>query len=285
MPELPEVEAIRRQIGCVVTGGLICMAKVQRRDVVRDRLGRREGRLSPDDLGRRRVIRDVDRRGKQLMISFSDGGGMIIRLGMSGRINLEDGSTRQSVFAHRHLVWMIESPNAPETKIRMSFIDPRRFGGVYLFTSAEDCQSRLLAGLGPEATSIQGRRLGGLLRRTRRAVKAALLDQAVLAGVGNIYADEALHRAGLHPARPGDSISSPEASRLAAAIRFTLRRAIQAGGSTLRDHVLPDGSAGVFVGQHQVYGRGGAPCLHCRHPLEVVQIASRTTTFCPKCQR
>lgn len=285
MPELPEVEAVRRQVEGVVVGGVIKGVKVHRRDVVRDRSSRREGRLLSNHLGRDLTIDRVGRRGKQLMISFSNGGGMIIRLGMSGRIALEDGSTRNPAPPHQHLVWVIGVPNHPERQTWMSFIDPRRFGGVYLFASTEDCLGRLLTGLGPEATSIRGRQLGDLLGRTRRAVKAALLDQSVLAGIGNIYADEALHRAGLHPARPGDSISAPEATRLAAAIRSTLRIAIQAGGSTLRDHILPDGSSGAFIEKHQVYGRGGAPCHHCQQPLQVLQIASRTSTFCSTCQR
>jgi formamidopyrimidine-DNA glycosylase len=285
MPELPEVEAVRRQVEGVVVGGVITRVQVHRRDVVRDRSGRREGRLAANHLGRGLTIDTVGRRGKQLMISFSNGGGMIIRLGMSGRITLEDGSTRNPAPPHRHLVLRMKVPNTPEKQTWMSFIDPRRFGGVYLFASIEDCLDRLLAGLGPEATSIRGRQLGDLLGCTRRAVKAALLDQSVLAGVGNIYADEALHRAGLHPARPGNSISPPEAARLAAAIRSTLRVAIQAGGSTLRDHILPDGSSGAFIEKHQVYGRGGAPCPHCQQALKVLQIASRTSTFCSTCQR
>ena len=284
MPELPEVEAIRRQVQQVVAGGLIEKVRVHRRDVVRDRSARRKGRLSVDHVGQHQVIESVDRRGKQLVVLFSSSGGMIIRLGMSGRITIEEGLNRHPVPPHRHLVWTITPPKSSQKQIKMSFIDPRRFGGVYLFDSVEDCQSRLLTGLGPEATSIRGNRLHDLLGGTRRSLKAALLDQSVLAGIGNIYADEALHRAGLHPARTGDSISRPESTRLAAAIRSTLRVAIEAGGSTLRDHILPDGSSGRFIENHQVYGRGGSPCLGCQGPLEVLTIAARTTTFCPTCQ-
>ena len=285
MPELPEVEAIRRQVQPVVTGGFIQGVKVHRRDVVRDRSRHREGRLSVDHVGRHQVIQSVGRRGKQLMIVFSNGGGMVIRLGMSGRITIEEGLTRNPLPPHRHLVWTITPPKRPQKKIKLSFIDPRRFGGVYLFASAEDCQNRLLAGLGPEATGIRGRRLHDLLGGTRRSLKAALLDQTVLAGIGNIYADEALHLAGLHPARSGDSISLAESTRLAAAIRSTLQVAIKAGGSTLRDHILPDGSSGGFIENHRVYGRGGSPCLRCQAPLEVLTIAARTTTYCPICQQ
>ncbi|MDB4775766.1 bifunctional DNA-formamidopyrimidine glycosylase/DNA-(apurinic or apyrimidinic site) lyase [bacterium] len=285
MPELPEVEAIRRQVRRVVMGGRIHKAMVRRRDVVRDRSNHRKGRLFTKDLGRGQVVDSVERRGKQLLVGFSDGGGMVVRLGMSGRITLEDGSKRNPVVAHQHLVWMVESPRPSQSPIRMSFIDPRRFGGVYLFGSVEDCRERLLTGLGPEATSIPGTRLHERLGRTRRMVKAALLDQSVLAGVGNIYADEALHSAGVHPERTGQSISLVEAEKLAVAIRSTLKRAIQAGGSTLRDHVLPDGSPGAFVGEHRVYGRGGKPCLACGKELEMLQIASRSSIFCPRCQR
>ena len=284
MPELPEVEAIRRQVRDVVMGGRIRRTVVYRRDVVRDRSSRREGRLFTGHLGRSHVVDSVDRRGKQLVVGFSNGGGMVVRLEMSGRITLGDGSKRNPATAHQHLIWTIEPSQPSHGPIRMSFIDPRRFGGVYLFSSIEDCRERLLTGLGPEATSIQGIHLSERLGRTRRAVKAALLDQSVLAGVGNIYADEALHRSGVHPERSGRSISLVEAERLAAAIRSTLERAIRVGGSTLRDHVLPDGSPGGFVGEHEVYGRGGEPCLSCGQQLEVLQIASRSSTFCPRCQ-
>lgn len=282
MPELPEVEAIRRRIRPLLAGARIERCQVDRRDVVRATDGARTGRLDRSGLGADRTIETIDRRGKQLVIRFADDGGLVIRLGMSGRLDLHPAGTRRPTPAHRHVRWTIES--ARHGRLRLEFIDPRRFGGVHLARDRADLESRLLGGLGPEGVTVTGRDLHDRLGRTRRAVKVALLDQAVVAGVGNIYADESLHAAGLHPGRPGDSIAPAEADRLAEAIREVLAQAIEAGGSTIRDHRLPDGSSGDYAARLAVYGRGGAPCPTCGTILEEDRFAMRTTTWCPTCQ-
>ena len=166
----------------------------------------------------------------------------------------------------------------------LEFIDPRRFGGIHLAHDAGDLEGRLLGRLGPEGVEITGPMLLERLGRTRRAVKTALLDQSVVAGVGNIYADESLHAARIHPSRPGSSITPAETDRLANAVRSVLVRAIDAGGSTIRDHRLPDGSEGGFATRLAVYGRAGSPCERCGATLRETRISARSSTWCPSCQ-
>lgn len=282
MPELPEVEAIRRRIRPLLAGARIERCVVDRRDVVRDPDGGRAGRIDRRLLGTDRTIRTVDRRGKQLILRFADDGGLVVRLGMSGRIDLRPATDRRRVPDHRHVLWTVVSPD--RGRHRLEFIDPRRFGGVHLARSRSDLEARLLGDLGPEGLEISGQALHGRLVRTVRAVKTALLDQSVVAGVGNIYADESLHAARIHPARPGRSIEPDEADRLAGAIRSVLLRAIEAGGSTIRDHRLPDGSSGGYAASLAVYGRGGEPCLVCGSILQESRFSMRSSTWCPTCQ-
>ncbi len=282
MPELPEVEAIRRHLASTLTNMSIDRASVRRRDVIRDLGGRRRGRLHPADLGVGRRVEMVDRRGKQLIVRLEDGIGIVIRLGMSGRLELHPRGSR-STSPHRHVVWMLRGAGtSPET--RLDFIDPRRFGGVHLAQSPSDLEERLLAGLGPEAHTIAPETLYDRLRRTSRSIKTAMLDQSVIAGVGNIYADEVLFAAGVHPNQPANTISRPQVKRLADALRVILQKAIEQGGSTIQSHTLPDGGVGNFASHHKVYGRGGLPCTRCGDSLDRVVLGGRSTTFCATCQ-
>ncbi|MHC4793014.1 MAG: bifunctional DNA-formamidopyrimidine glycosylase/DNA-(apurinic or apyrimidinic site) lyase [Planctomycetia bacterium] len=283
MPELPEVEAVRRQLAMSILDRTVERVRVHRRDVVRDTNGRRRGRISSEQLGVDRRIRRIGRRGKQLIIEFDGDHGLIVRLGMSGRIEIGDAGARRTVPPHRHVAWTIAGGSG-RPRLRMEFIDPRRFGGVHLFESPEDRDQRVLSRLGPEATLIDGKALGGRLKASERAIKAALLDQQVLAGIGNIYADESLFRSGIRPDRPACDLSDQDLARLARCIRTTLGRAIDAGGTTLRDHRLPDGSSGTFSDGHLAYGRSGQPCTRCRVPMVSSIVAGRTTTWCDSCQ-
>lgn len=283
MPELPEVEAVRRQLAASILGRVVERVRVHRRDVIRDPKGRRRGRITGEELGVDRKIRRIGRRGKQLVIGFEGDHGLVVRLGMSGRIEVGDLALRRRVPPHRHVTWTIAGDSGRPC-LRVDFIDPRRFGGIHLFESPEDRDQRVLGGLGPEATLIDGKALGDRLRGSRRAIKAVLLDQQAVAGIGNIYADESLFRAGIQPHRPACDLTDRDLERLARCIRTTLDRAIKAGGTTLRDHRLPDGSTGTFSDGHLAYGRSGQPCTRCGTPMNGSIVAGRSTTWCESCQ-
>ena len=165
------------------------------------------------------------------------------------------------------------------------FRDPRRFGGLWCYASRESMEAERWSRLGPDALSIDARTLSKRLGRTRRAIKAALLDQRLLAGLGNIYADEILFAARIHPLSRSASIPPAHCRRLAETIRRVLRQAITAGGSTLRDYVDGQGRPGTYVLRHLVYGRRGKPCARCRRPLRSRPVAQRTTVYCPSCQK
>ena len=161
----------------------------------------------------------------------------------------------------------------------LRFRDPRRFGGVFWL----GCESAD-RGLGPEPLTLKAQKLAKQLARTRRAIKAALLDQAVIAGIGNIYADEALYLAGIHPLTPANEMSAEQVGRLNRAIKLTLRRAIKARGSTLRDFVDADNAPGGYRSKHQVYDRAGERCRRCKSVIERIVLTGRSTCFCPRCQ-
>ena len=264
MPELPEVECVRRSLEPGLIGRRVIRSTIRRRDIITPR-----GIIHPLAGG---TIQSLDRHGKQLAIVDHLGRAVVVRFGMTGGLMLT-GSSRHPT--HTHASWLLDSG------MRLRFIDARRFGGLVY---APEGPGALWAHLGPDALHIRADVLRRRLDGSRRAIKAALLDQHVLAGVGNIYADEALHAAGLHPARPAGSLGHAESQALAGAIRTILRSAVDAGGSTIRDYRDGAGRAGLFQNRHSVYGRGGLPCLRCGHVLEMGLIAQRTTVWCPVCQ-
>ena len=248
--------------------------------MVRDTRSRRRGAIEPSSLGIDSKVVLVGRRGKQLVLHFENGTATVIRLGMSGRLEIPSG--RGFVPPHRHVSWTFHGTGSEP--VRVWFVDPRRFGGVHLAENLEDLEGRLLLGLGPEAPEVRPKDVAEAFGRTRRAIKVVLLDQGMIAGIGNIYADEALHQAGIHPARPAADLEPAELRRLCVRIRKVMEAAIEAGGSTLRDHRLPDGSPGGYGAQHRVYGRQGAPCPSCATKLKGMRLAGRSTTYCPCCQ-
>ncbi len=277
MPELPEVETVRRGFERALLGSRVTRVDIRRRDVVRT-----PARPTPRDLFLHAVIAGTIRHGKQLAILAGDGRAMIVHLGMSGRLRagarLDDGGS-----PHTHLVWHAASRHAGR---RVAwFNDPRRFGGVWCFESLDHARRARWNDLGPDALTIDGPALARGLASSARAIKACLLDQGVLAGVGNIYADEALFEARLSPVAPATSLGAGEVTRLASAIRSVLARAIDSGGSTLRDYIGADGRPGGFAVAHRVYGRAGQACVACHGRLVTATIAGRTTTWCPSCQR
>lgn len=271
MPELPEVETTRRGIAPHCEGQKILRVNVY------------EHRLRwpvPDDLAPQtegRCIREVDRRGKYLLLHLDNGRSLVVHLGMSGSLRIiTDG---QPPGRHDHIDLQLQSG------AHLRFNDPRRFG-CWLHTEAP-AQHPLLAGLGPEPLSAEFS--GDYLREQARGrttpVKSFIMDSHVVVGVGNIYANEALYQAGIHPRRGAGRISLDRYRRLAEAIRETLSAAILMGGTTLRDFVNSDGKPGYFAQSLQVYGRAGTGCSRCQHPLREIRIGGRSTVYCPVCQR
>jgi formamidopyrimidine-DNA glycosylase len=279
VPELPEIEHLRRTLGPLLVGRHVRAARLLRRDVAHA-----ERRVSARDLLAGGVVRDLWRHGKQLAIAGDSGRVVCVHLGMSGQLRHLPPRSRIPDPTHVHCVWSLCEPDGAPAG-RLLFRDPRRFGGIWVFPSRPALAAARWDRLGPDALAIDAGELGRRLGRTGRAVKAVLLDQAVVAGIGNIYADEALFEAGIHPLTPARRIPDAGIGRLAAAIRATLEPAIAAGGSTLRDYVDARGREGAFVRAHRVYGRAGEPCLRCGRSLERADVAQRTTVWCPACQR
>lgn len=276
MPELPEVETTRR--------GLTSTVEQQRivRAVVRHR-GMRQP--VPRGLERRLAgahINALSRRGKYLLFHCAplDGkaGALIVHLGMSGRLWLVDAATPPEKHDHFDL----EFSNGRIVRLR----DPRRFGLV-LWQSGDPLQHPLLATIGPEplTADFDGAVLHHAIRTRSTAIKLVIMDSHVVAGVGNIYANEALFRAGIDPRTPAQRISRARCAALAKEIKQTLAEAIDAGGSSLRDYVGSDGMAGNFQSQFLVYGRGGEPCTRCGTTIRELKQAQRATCFCPACQK
>ncbi|MHA3886468.1 bifunctional DNA-formamidopyrimidine glycosylase/DNA-(apurinic or apyrimidinic site) lyase [Stutzerimonas degradans] len=270
MPELPEVETTRRGIAPHLVGQRVS------RVIVRER------RLRwpiPEDLDVRlsgQRIEAVERRAKYLLIRF-EAGTLIAHLGMSGGLRLVKGALPPA--KHEHVDLLLESGQA------LRYTDPRRFGA--LLWSDDPLNHVLLASLGPEPLSegFDGERLFQLSRGRSMAVKPFIMDNAVVVGVGNIYASEALFAAGIDPRRPAGGISRARYLKLADEIKRILALAIERGGTTLRDFVGGDGKPGYFQQELFVYGRGGEFCKHCGTTLREVRLGQRASVYCSRCQR
>ncbi len=270
MPELPEVETTRRGIAPHAEH------KIVEELIIRDR------RLRwpvPDDLPVRlagATLREADRRAKYLLLHF-DQGTVIVHLGMSGSLRvISDGSPPQK---HDHIDLVFTDG------VRLRFNDPRRFG-CWLWTD-DPAHHALLADLGPEPLSeeFNGPYLFRRSRGRKSPIKSFLMDNRIVVGVGNIYANEALFKTGIHPNRPAGRISAARYHQLAEAVKETLAAAILAGGTTLRDFVNSDGKPGYFAQSLLVYGRRGQPCPECQRPLREIRMNQRSTVYCTRCQR
>ncbi len=226
-------------------------------------------------------VRALHRLGKQLAIEAEDGRVLVVQLGMSGQLRVEGPAYPPSPPTHRHVEWRVERRGTPASRLLLR--DPRRFGGVHAAASMRALQGGAWSALGPDALSVGARALRHALAG-RRAVKAVLLDQGAIAGVGNIYADEALFRARIHPATPAARVPRERMAPLAAALRTVLRAAVTAGGSSLRDYLSADGACGTAQLRHAVYGRAGEACRRCGSLLVGARLAGRTTVHCPSCQ-
>lgn len=271
MPELPEIETALRGIAPHLQGMRI------------ERLLVRERRLRlpvPADTERRvrsqRILR-LGRRGKYLLLEL-ERGAILIHLGMSGSLRVLTTDTPPE--KHDHLDLCLENDNCLRLR------DPRRFG-IFLWTPERPADHPLLARLGPEPLEpdFDGDYLYARARARRCAVKTLIMDARLVVGVGNIYANESLYRAGIHPARACNRISRARYRRLATAIRAILAAAIDQGGTSLRDFVQEDGRPGYFARSLQVYGRAGQPCPGCDDPIRLRRIGQRSSFYCPNCQK
>ncbi len=268
MPELPEVETTRRGIAPLITGRRVV------RVVVRD------ARLRwpvPPTLARElkdQIIVDVARRAKYLLLT-TDVGSVIIHLGMSGSLRVVDHLLAPETHEHVDIVF----DNGTCLRLR----DPRRFGAV--LWAVEPLRHVLLADIGPEplGEAFDGAYLFGASRRRRRAVRDFLLDGNVVAGIGNIYANEALFEAGIRPKRAAGRLTRKECVRLVQTIRNTLSRALKAGGTTLRDFQNANGKPGYFQLKLKAYGRDGLPCPRCQTPIRQLRLGQRSAFFFPPC--
>lgn len=281
MPELPEVENVRRSLTPLL-GGLVAGVRSARHDFAFR--GATLDPARPRDLLAGARIADLHRHGKQLAIVGDDGRAIAIHLGMTGQLLWLPGAREGSPALpsdHVHVRWSIRAANGPGVLV---FRDPRRFGGAWAFPSFDALRRHRWNALGPDALLVTPRALLEAARGSARSIKALLLDQGVLAGVGNIYADEALFRARIEPRRRAGGVRPEEGRRLARAIRAVLRAAVDLGGSTLRDYRDADGNAGGFQRMHRVYGRGGLGCAVCGQTLREGRVAGRTTVWCPVCQ-
>jgi formamidopyrimidine-DNA glycosylase len=275
MPELPEVETIRRGLAVRISGRRIVRAELRRPDLRRPFPPMLAARLDGARIGA------LSRRGKYILIELDDTGLLLLHLGMSGRITASGSEIAAA--KHDHVILTLDDG----TVVR--FNDPRRFGSLdYLERGAEGAHP-LLAGLGPEPLEpgFDGAYLDRALSAKHTPIKAALLDQRIVAGLGNIYVCEALYRAGVSPRRLAATVVGARTARLAAAIRKVLGEAIAAGGSSLRDYVQANGELGYFQHRWAVYGREGEPCPGCTCAEGVRRIvqSGRSTFFCAKRQR
>jgi formamidopyrimidine-DNA glycosylase len=265
MPELPEVETIAAALRGKIAGAVISGLGPLRAGFVRD------AERAPDLVGRR--IDDVVRHGKRITIALRPAGALVCHLGMTGRIQVLPAG--EPLADHTHFALQLDGGSR-----ELRFRDPRRFGGVWI----RDADAGELPPLGPDALSLSKGAFLDLLRRERQ-IKALLLDQRAVSGLGNIYADEGLFAAGIHPLMVASRIRRDRATRLHQALARILRDAIRHKGSTLRDYATVEGGAGEFQSKHQVYGREGEPCVKCGATIRRIQAAGRSTHVCQRCQR
>lgn len=272
MPELPEVETVRRSLAPKIAGEVIASVQVLFPGCV-------EG-MTPEALTGRldgRQIRELFRIGKYLGFGLDDGASLVIHLRMTGRLIFLEPEGIE-LHPHTRALFRFVSGRA------LRFDDQRKFGRLMWFGDSASLKQRISLGVEPLDPEFTASRLGALLKERKRPIKSFLLDQKLLAGLGNIYADEALFRAGLAPWRPAGSLAEDEVERLHAAVREVLAEGLKYKGTTVRDYVDGDGRTGMFQERLQVYGREGEPCPRCAGTVHRVVLGGRSSFHCPRCQ-
>jgi formamidopyrimidine-DNA glycosylase len=272
VPELPEVETVVRELRPRLVGQCIVSVRAGTKTLRKPWVAAWAAKI------RGRRVHAIRRRGKWIVVSFECGPTLVIHLGMTGRLMVH--TAEEPVATHTHLIFGLD--NGEE----MRFNDIRRFGSATLFEDSAALQRHFAdSRLGPEPFTLKSGLWRDRLAATRRCLKAVLLDQTVVAGVGNIYADESLFEARLPPTRLGRDVTASEAERLRKAVVKVLNRAVARRGSSIRNYVGGSGLKGRYQQEFRVYGRTGKPCRRCRTPIARLRLAGRSTHYCPQCQR
>lgn len=288
MPELPEVECVRKSVEPLLVGKRVTRVEINRADVCESFVGNvtkiKRVKTSPATLLQGCEISQLIRHGKQIGVLSKQGPAFCVHLGMSGQFvdiqSVEHRARENAVQGkHIHVIWRLNDGGA------VCFRDPRRFGGIWTYESEAALREHRFSTLGPDGLEVTGSHLHETAGQSQRSVKAALLDQSVVAGVGNIYADEALFLAKVLPQRMCAKLDTTKWDAIALAIRHVLNESIATGGSTLRDYVDAKGERGRNQETHAVYGRSGKPCVVCGSTLRRTTVAQRTTVWCETCQK
>ncbi len=276
MPELPEVETVASDLRGQIVGRRFTEAHI----LWPRTLAAPEEAALEDRLAGRQVI-DVGRRGKYILIHLSDGQTLIVHLRMTGRLAIVPGDS--PLLEDKHLrAWFALAGVGGAEGEALTFNDSRKFGRIWLVHDIDEVTGKL--GPEPLAWDLAQEAFAARLRKRKVAIKALLLDQTAVAGVGNIYADEALFRAGIHPLRKSSTLTDDELSRLYDSLREVLHEAINKRGTLLRDYRTPYGEDGYFKNDLRVYGKWKEPCPRCGRPIERIRVTQRSTHFCPNCQ-
>ncbi len=272
MPELPEVEVIARGLARQILGRALERVRLLRADMLWQRIPDFERRLAG------RTVREVVRRGKYLLVRLSGDLTLVVHLGMTGRLWLTGRD--EPLAPHTHFIAGIAG-----LPVELRLRDPRRFGGLDLFPTRDEARHPRLLRVSPDPFQINAELFADRIALRRAPIKAALLNQTVVGGLGNIYADESLWAARIHPSARADRLARRRLLRLHAELLKVLERAIQFGGSSISDYVDHLGTPGYFQNEHRVYDKAGEPCPRCGKPLSRAVVAQRGTTYCSRCQR
>lgn len=270
MPELPEVETVCRQLDERLSGKAILELRVLA-----------GGKLLPSadvvaQTVRTKSVRRVYRRAKLIIIELSDDSSLVVHLKMTGRLVFESATEPAGKHDRAHFVFTSGND-------RLTWADVRRFG--YIKAMTQDDLTALFADYGPEPLELSPEELAMHLPKRKTSIKALLLNQEIISGVGNIYADEAFHRAGIRPGRRAHTLTAADRVRLATHLQDILRESIAQRGTSANDYVDTTGGRGGFLSLLRVYGRAGEPCLACATPLSASRVAGRGTVFCARCQK
>ncbi|MEW5766377.1 MAG: bifunctional DNA-formamidopyrimidine glycosylase/DNA-(apurinic or apyrimidinic site) lyase [bacterium] len=271
MPELPEVETIVRGLKEKIPGQQINRVKVNLDKVVKG---------DKKDFGLRLTglaFQDVRRRGKMIVFHLSEGWSLVVHLKLTGQLIYTQPEA--PVAKHTHIIFELERGN------QLRYLDLRQLGFLLLARTDQVDNLPQLTELGTDALEISSQDFGKLISSKRGAIKSLLLNQSLLAGVGNLYSDEALHRAQIHPLQPANTLTPSQIEKLYQAIRKILIKAIELKGSSVDNYVDSEGERGAYQAFHQVYDREGKSCFQCGQPVKRIKLGSRSTYFCPNCQK